>query len=67
MMMTMPQDITELLVNWSQGDRASLDHLTELLYDELRRLAAAHLRRGGVELETIQPTALAMTAGSTYK
>ncbi len=58
MMMTMPQDITELLVNWSQGDRASLDHLTELLYDELRRLAAAHLRRGGVELETIQPTAL---------
>lgn len=50
-------EVTQLLVCWSKGDRAALDTLTPLLYDELRRLAAAHLRRG-LGSETIQPTAL---------
>jgi len=49
--------VTQLLISWSKGDRAALDTLTPILYDELRRLAAAHLRRG-FESETIQPTAL---------
>lgn len=50
-------EVTQLLMCWSQGDRAALDRLTPILYDELRRLAAAHLRRG-FGSETIQPTAL---------
>jgi RNA polymerase sigma-70 factor (ECF subfamily) len=35
--------ITELLVAWSNGDRAALDRLVPVVYDELRRLAAARL------------------------
>ncbi len=50
-------EVTELLVSWSKGDRTALDRLTPLLYEELRRLAAAHLRRGSRQ-ETIQPTTL---------
>jgi RNA polymerase sigma-70 factor, ECF subfamily len=49
--------VTQLLASWSQGDRTALDRLTPILYDELRRLAAAHLRRLR-ESETIQPTSL---------
>lgn len=52
-----PHEVTELLVNWSQGDRSALDQLTPLLYEELRRLASSHLRRGRKQ-ETIQPTML---------
>ncbi len=50
-------EVTELLVSWSRGDRTALDRLTPFLYEELRRLAAAHLRRGSKQ-ETIQPTTL---------
>jgi RNA polymerase sigma factor (TIGR02999 family) len=50
-------EVTQLLVNWSKGDRSALDRLTPILYGELRRLAASHLRRG-YEAETIQPTSL---------
>jgi RNA polymerase sigma factor (TIGR02999 family) len=52
-----PHDVTQLLVSWSRGDRSALDQLTPLLYEELRRLASAHLRRGRKQ-ETIQPTTL---------
>jgi RNA polymerase sigma factor (TIGR02999 family) len=38
-------DVTTLLQRWGQGDRAALDHLMPLVYDELRRLAASRLRR----------------------
>jgi RNA polymerase sigma factor (TIGR02999 family) len=49
-------NVTELLVAWSGGDEQSLERLTPLVYDELRRLARRHLahERG----ETLQPTAL---------
>lgn len=50
-------EVTELLVNWSRGDRTALDRLTPLLYEELRRLASSHLRRRSKQ-ETIQPTTL---------
>jgi len=50
-------EVTQLLASWSTGDRTALDRLTPILYDELRRLAAAHLRRGS-RSETIQPTSL---------
>jgi RNA polymerase sigma factor (TIGR02999 family) len=50
-------DITRLLQSWSKGDISALSHLVELVYPELRRIAAGHLRneRPG---HTLQPTAL---------
>jgi RNA polymerase sigma factor (TIGR02999 family) len=50
-------EITQLLVRWSEGDRAALDLLTPVIYRELRKIAEAHLRneRNG---HTLQPTAL---------
>jgi RNA polymerase sigma factor (TIGR02999 family) len=50
-------NITELLVKWGRGDKAALDELMPLVYDELRRLAASYLRRS-VGDSTLQPTAL---------
>jgi RNA polymerase sigma factor (TIGR02999 family) len=37
--------VTVLLVRWREGDRAALDALTPLVYDNLRRIAARHLAR----------------------
>ena len=37
--------ITQLLKRWRGGDAAALEALTPLVYTELRRLAAAYLRR----------------------
>ena len=52
-----PPTITQLLVEWSEGDRAALDQLTPLVYDELRRLARSFLRRERSD-NTLQATAL---------
>jgi RNA polymerase sigma factor (TIGR02999 family) len=38
-------DVTLLLRAWTQGDRAALDRLTPLVYDQLHRLAAAYMRK----------------------
>lgn len=45
--MTKPESerVTQLLLAWSDGDHGALDELTPLVYDELRRLAGAYLRR----------------------
>ncbi|HEX4950780.1 MAG TPA: sigma-70 family RNA polymerase sigma factor [Blastocatellia bacterium] len=51
------QDVTQLLVNWSNGDQAALDELLPLVNDELRRLAKRYLRREAPG-HTLQPTAL---------
>ncbi|HEV2668761.1 MAG TPA: sigma-70 family RNA polymerase sigma factor [Blastocatellia bacterium] len=47
-------EITQLLLAWSEGDRAALDRLTPLVYAELRRLAKSYMRkeRGGHTLQT---------------
>ena len=47
-------DITALLKAWGQGDRAALDELTPLVYDQLRQLAGRYLRkeRAGHSLQT---------------
>ena len=47
-------NVTELLLEWQQGDRDALDRLTPLVYDELRRMAHAYVRRerDGHTLET---------------
>jgi RNA polymerase sigma factor (TIGR02999 family) len=51
------QSITQLLVKWGDGDKAALDQLIPLVYDELRKLAASYLcRRSGSN--TLQATAL---------
>jgi RNA polymerase sigma-70 factor (ECF subfamily) len=49
--------VTRLLLDWSTGDRAALDELMPLVYQELRKLASAYLR-GERPDHTLQPTAL---------
>lgn len=50
--------ITELLEEYAAKDnRAALDELLPLVYDELRRIAASYLRRENA-IHTLQPTAL---------
>jgi len=51
------KDITELLRDWGNGDKAAMDRLLPVVYDELRRLAASFFRRERVN-HTLQPTAL---------
>jgi RNA polymerase sigma-70 factor (ECF subfamily) len=50
-------DVTYLLAQWAQGDQRALEDLTPLVYKELRRLAASHLRKER-KTHTLQPTAL---------
>lgn len=38
-------EITKLLKDWSNGDRAALDRLMPLVYDELHRLAHQYMKR----------------------
>ena len=38
-------EVTRLLECWSAGEKNALDELTPLVYRELRKLAAAYLRR----------------------
>jgi RNA polymerase sigma factor (TIGR02999 family) len=52
-----PKNITRLLLRWREGDETALDELMPVVYDELRRLAAGHLRRERQD-HTLQPTAL---------
>jgi RNA polymerase sigma factor (TIGR02999 family) len=49
--------VTQLLESWSQGDLQAREALLPLVYDELRRLAASHLRRERGD-HTLQATAL---------
>ena len=51
------EGITQLLIDWGQGDQAALEKLMPLVYSELRRLAGNYLRRERAE-HTLQPTAL---------
>jgi RNA polymerase sigma factor (TIGR02999 family) len=50
-------DVTELLRAWGNGDLGARDRLLPLVYDELRRRAAARLRRER-RGHTLQPTEL---------
>ena len=51
------QSITDLLQQWSNGDRAAFDQVISRLYADLRRLARHQMRREGAA-HTLQPTAL---------
>lgn len=54
---TIPNDVTQLLGQWSGGDGQALDDLMPLVYDELRRVAYRQMaaERGD---HTLQATAL---------
>jgi RNA polymerase sigma-70 factor (ECF subfamily) len=56
-MISASQDITRLLVDWSNGDQAALDKLLPLVNDELRRLARRYMRRESPG-HTLQTSAL---------
>jgi len=52
-----PSEVTELLIDWRNGDRNALDKLMPVVYEELRRLAKRYMaaERPG---HTLQTTAL---------
>jgi len=52
-----PKDVTQMLVDWQNGDREAMGRLMPLLYDELHRLAQGYLRRERPG-HTLQATAL---------
>ena len=50
-------EVTQLLVDWSNGDQAALDQLIPLVHDELRRMAHHYMARENPD-HTLQTTAL---------
>jgi RNA polymerase sigma factor (TIGR02999 family) len=52
-----PQDVTQLLLAWSQGEQTALEKLVPLVYKELERLAHRYMR-GERPDHTLQTTAL---------
>jgi RNA polymerase sigma factor (TIGR02999 family) len=50
-------DVTQLLIKWSNGDKAALDELMPLIQEELRRLAHHYMSRERPG-HTLQTTAL---------
>jgi len=42
---TSTNEVTQLLLAWSDGDQAALDKLTPLVYEELRRMAHRYMNR----------------------
>lgn len=53
-MSDLPNEVTRLLIKWSNGDKAALDELIPLVHAELRRLARHYMARenSGHTLET---------------
>jgi RNA polymerase sigma factor (TIGR02999 family) len=51
------EEITQLLVDWRNGDPAGFDKLYSLVYDELHYLASRYMRRERAD-HTLQTTAL---------
>jgi RNA polymerase sigma-70 factor (ECF subfamily) len=52
-----PQEVSQLLVEWRNGDQQALDRLMPLVYDELRRIAGRYMKRERKD-HTLQTTAL---------
>ena len=50
-------EVTLLLRQWREGDQRAFERLSELVYDELRRMARGYLA-GERHDHTLQPTAL---------
>jgi ECF sigma factor len=45
-----PREVTALLRAWRQGDAVARDRLVPLVYDQLRKRAAQHLRRARAQV-----------------
>jgi RNA polymerase sigma-70 factor (ECF subfamily) len=59
---TAPQeDISGLLIAWSEGDKKALEELISVVYPEMRRIARQHLGRQASD-HTLQSAALANEA-----
>lgn len=56
-MAALPNEVTQLLINWSNGDKTALDQLIPLVHAELRRLARHHMGRENPG-HTLQTSAL---------
>jgi len=56
-MAVLPDEVTQLLINWSNGDKAALEKLAPLVHSELRRLARRYLGRENPG-HTLQTSAL---------
>lgn len=54
---TLDESVTHWLSLWGQGDQQAIDRVANLVYQDLRRLAAYHLQRES-DPQTLQPTAL---------
>ena len=52
-----PQDVTQLLADWSHGDHAALEKLTPLVYEKLHHLAHHYMEAQRPD-HTLQTTAL---------
>jgi RNA polymerase sigma-70 factor (ECF subfamily) len=52
-----PPEVTRLLEAWGQGDREALEKVTQLVYEELRRLAHRYMSGQRAD-HTLQTTAL---------
>lgn len=52
-----PEEVTQLLLDWSDGNQAALDKLMPLVYEELHRLAHQYMARERPE-HTLQTSAL---------
>jgi RNA polymerase sigma factor (TIGR02999 family) len=57
MSVTATQEVTQLLQAWSDGDKAALDKLTPIIYEELYRIARRYMSREH-QNNTLQTTAL---------
>jgi RNA polymerase sigma factor (TIGR02999 family) len=60
--MTAPADISDLLVAWSKGDKAALNDLMPLVYEDLREIARRQLRRRRSGKHILQSGSLAHEA-----
>lgn len=56
-MTTTSSNVTQLLVDWRNGDKAAFEQLMPVVYDELRRIARRHMSRETAS-HTLQTTAL---------
>ncbi len=56
-MSAIPGEVTQLLLDLRHGNREANERLIPLVYQELRRIAAAHMRREPLN-HSFQPTAL---------
>jgi len=57
MKMLSSKNVTDLILAWGNGDKEALDKLIPLVYEELHRLAARHMRRENPG-HSLQTTAL---------